>query len=148
MRQVWNQERYDKWEEEVHIPQDIMAIVDAVCEKIGIVVEETVVSYINRGGWRYAVAKGFEITHCTSSLADGPSEDMAPAFIKWLGGLGFEVCRSYGDNGLDSATNWHDTFWTKEIAYKPTMVGDEKFYDWVEGDSDTEDDYEDEEDWY
>ena len=139
MREVWNQERFNEWEETEHIPEDVMTIVNAVCEKIGMCVEETVVSYINRGGWRYAVAKGFEITHCTSSLADGPSVDMTPVFMKWLKGLGFEVCRSYGDNGMDSASNWHDTFWTNEVAYVPSRMFNDAFYDLVEEDNERED---------
>lgn len=139
MRQIWNQERFNEWNENTHIPEDVMAIVNAVCNELGIVVEETVVEYVNRVGWRYAVAKGFVIVHCTSSFEDGPSEDKAPAFIKWLGGLGFSVCRSYGDNGLDSATNWHDTYWSKEIAYEPTREMEDVFYEWVEDDEERED---------
>lgn len=41
---------------------------------------------------------------------------------------------NYGDNGMDSATNWHDTYWSVEIAYTPSMVYDEKFYDWSDED--------------
>ena len=69
---------------------------------------------------------------------------MTPVFMKWLGGLGFHVENSYGDNGLDSATNWHDTYWHKEVSYGKTLVYDEQFWDW-DGEYD-DDDYEDEED--
>ena len=57
---------------------------------------------------------------------------MTPVFMKWIEGLGFEVCGSYGDNGLDSATNGHDTYWNTEIAYTETirMLGD--FYDFYD----------------
>lgn len=37
---------------------------------------------------------------------------------------------------MDSATNWHDTYWSVEIAYTPSMVYDEKFYDWSDEDED------------
>lgn len=136
----WNQKKYDEWIENTHIPEDVMTMVVAVCEKIGICVEEDVVLYRNVWSNRpYASAKGFHISHCTSSYTNGPTIDMAPAFIKWLGGLGFEVCASYGDNGMDSATNWQDTYWTKEIAYTPTIAYDEKFYDWDDDDDDDDD---------
>lgn len=136
MASRWNQERFDKWEKETHIPEDVMVIVNAVCEKIGICVTEKVVLCRNVWNEPYASAKGFHISHCTSSYATGPTEDMVPVFIKWLGGLGFEVCASYGDNGMDSATNWHDTYWTKEIAYTPTIVHDGVFYDCDDDDYD------------
>lgn len=136
----WNQQRYEEWIENTHIPEDVMTIVNAVCEKIGIYVEEDVVLYRNIYGEPYASAKGFHISHCTSSYATGPTTDMAPVLIKWLSGLGFEVCASYGDNGMDSATNWNDTYWTEDIAYKPTIVYDEVFYDW-DGEEDDDDDY-------
>lgn len=126
----WNSERFEKWENETHIPEDVMKMVNIVCEQIGIAVYEKTIEYRNRGGYIYAFAKGFEISHCTSSYETGPTEDMTPVFMKWLGGLGFHVENSYGDNGLDSATNWHDTWWTKEIAYDATMVYDERFWDW------------------
>lgn len=140
MARRWNQKRYDEWIENTHIPEDVMTMVNAVCEKIGICVNEEVVLYRDRWNEPYASAKGFHISHCTSSYETGPTTDMAPVFIKWLGGLGFEVCASYGDNGMDSATNWHDTYWTKDIAYKPTIAYDEKFYDW-DDDDDEDDDY-------
>ena len=136
MARKWNQKRYEDWQENTHIPEDVMIMVNAVCEKIGIYVEESVVLYRDIWGKPYASAKGFQISHCTSSYETGPTVDMTPVFMKWLGGLGFEVCASYGDNGMDSGTNWHDTYWTKEVAYQPTTVYDEKFYDWDDDDDD------------
>lgn len=44
----WNQERYNKWDEETHIPVEVMTIVNAVCEKIGMCVEEEIVLFRNR----------------------------------------------------------------------------------------------------
>lgn len=137
-RETWNDNRFLLWDEETHIPEDVMKMVDIVCEQLGIEVEETIVRRENRGGYTYAYAKGFILSHCTSSMEDGPSADMTPVFMKWLGGLGFAICRSYGDNGLDSATNWHDTYWTTEIAYKPTEISADFFYDFP---SDEEYDY-------
>ena len=62
---------------------------------------------------------------------------MTPVFMRWPKGLGFRIENSYGDNGLDSATNWHDTWWHNEISYEPTLVDSNAFYDWY----DTEDDW-------
>ena len=136
-RRKWNAERFKKWENETHIPEDVQKMVDIVCEKLGIDVEETTIEHRSVYGVLYGFSKGYVISHCTSSLADGPSEDMAPVFMRWLGGLGFHVENSYGDNGLDSDTNWHDTYWHKEISYGGSLVYDEEFWDW-EG---TEDDW-------
>lgn len=136
-RRKWNAERFKKWENETHIPEDVQTMVDIVCEKLGIDVEETTIEHRSVYGVLCGFSKGYVISHCTSSYADGPSEDMAPVFIKWLGGLGFYVENSYGDNGLDSDTNWHDTYWHKEISYGGSLVYDEEFWDW-EG---TEDDW-------
>ena len=61
---------------------------------------------------------------------------MTPVFMKWLKGLGFSVENSHGDNGLDSATNWHDTYWYDDISYRPSYVYDDQFWDW-----DDEDEY-------
>ena len=138
-RSTWNSERFAKWEEETHIPEDVMKMVKMIAEEIGIYVEETTVDYKNVWGDNIGVAKGFQLSYCTSSLADGPSEDMTPIFMKWIKGLGFEVCGSYGDNGLDSATNWHDTYWNTDIAYTETirMLGD--FYDFYDRYDDEDD---------
>lgn len=132
MARRWNDARFNAWVEGTHIPEDVMKMVEMIAEKIGISVYETTVDYKNVWGENIGVAKGFQLSYCTSSLADGPSEDMAPVFMKWLGGLGFEVCGSYGDNGLDSATNWHDTFWYTEIAYSDTIVMLGDFYDYYD----------------
>ena len=131
-RKKWNSAKYDAWERETHIPEDVMKMVEMIAEQIGISVEETTVDYNNVWGDNVGVAKGFVLSHCTSSLADGPSEDMTPVFMKWLGGLGFKVYNSYGDNGLDSATNWHDTYWYDEIAYTDSLMMLEDFYDYYD----------------
>jgi hypothetical protein len=132
----WNNARFNAWVVETHIPEDVMKMVDIVCEQLDIYVEETVITHRNRGGFPYAYSKGFIISHCTSSYDDGPSEDMTPVFMRWLGGLGFHVENSYGDNGLDSATNWHDTYWHNEISYGDTEVYDEEFWDWEDDEED------------
>lgn len=119
------QERIWKWEEETHIPKEVMAIVEAVAEKIGIdPIYEDTISLYNRGGCLYALAKGFTFCECTSSLEDGPSgpdSTMVKTFVKWIKSLGFEFERSRGDNGMDSATNWHDTFMYHEVIYTPSL---------------------------
>lgn len=129
-RGKWNSERFEKWENETHIPEDVMKMVEIVSGQFGVCVEETTIEHRDRGGYIYGFSKGFVLSHCTSSIEDGPSEDMTPVFMRWLGGLGFEVANSYGDNGLDSATNWHDTWWHNEIYYCNTFVEDGDFWDW------------------
>ena len=111
-------------------------MVEIVSEQIGVCVEETTIEHRNRGEYTYGFSKGFVLSHCTSSLEDGPSEDMAPVFMRWLGGLGFNVVNSYGDNGLDSATNWCDTWWHTEISYGSTFVYEEEFLDWDDSEDD------------
>ena len=130
MARHFNDEKFEKWEEETHIPEDVMKIVDAVCKEIGISVYEKTVTYYNRGGYPYAYAKGFQVSYCTSSYESGPDPDYGEIFMRWLSGLGFEIADSYGDNGLDYTTNWRDTYWFYEIAYKPTMVDSNSFYWW------------------
>lgn len=132
MARRWNDARFNAWVEGTHIPEDVMKMVELIAEQIGISVYETTVDYKNVWGENIGVAKGFQLSYCTSSYADGPSEDMTPVFMKWIKGLGFEVCGSYGDNGLDSATNWHDTFWYTEIAYSDTIVMLGDFYDYYD----------------
>ena len=122
-RGKWNSGRFDKWENETHIPEDVMKMVEMIAEKIGISVYETTVDYRNAWGESIGVAKGFQLSYCTSSLEDGPSEDMTPVFMKWIEGLGFEVCGSYGDN---------DTYWYTEIAYTETIRMLEDFYDFYD----------------
>lgn len=132
-----NYEKFYVWEESTTIPEAVMKVVKAVCNELGIGLDESdieTITYRNRGGHPYAYAKGFTLTHYTSSLETGPTEDYSGVFIKWLGGLGFEIVNSYGDNGMDSATNWHDTCWSVEIAYSPSVVYDEKFYEYNDED--------------
>lgn len=74
----------------------------------------------NRGGWAYAKGKGLRYSYCTSSMIDGPSYDYSEEFGIMLTALGFELSNSYGDNGLDSASNWHYTYWSYEYIYKPS----------------------------
>ena len=38
-----------------------------------------------------------------------------------LRGLGFDMEGSFGDNGLDSSTNWHDTYWSYQYVYKKSV---------------------------
>ena len=89
---------------------------------------------MNCWGVEIGYAKGFSISHCTSSYADGPSVDYSGAFKKWLVGLDFSINNSYGDNGMDTATNWPDTFWTNEFIYRPSEVAEERFIEWEDSD--------------
>ena len=132
----FNQEGFEKWETTTHIPEKVMNMVNFIAEKIGHGggIEEETIQIRNRGGYVIGYAKGFAIRHCTSSYADGPSVDYSSEFIKWLKGLEFKIENSYGDNGLDSATNWHDTYWTNEFIYKPTEISEERFIVWEEMD--------------
>lgn len=55
-------------------------------------------------------------------------------FAKWLKGLDFSIENSYGDNGMDYSTNWHDTYWTNEFVYNPSKVDEDVFIEWEEKD--------------
>lgn len=128
---MFNQDKFNEWEEKTHLPEKTMDVVNYVCEKLGVSISgEITISMRNRGGYLYAYAKGFSYSYCTSSYIDGPDEDYSKEIKMFVKGLGFKVANSYGDNGLDSETNWHDTFWTYEFIYEPTMVYAEDFYDY------------------
>lgn len=132
MARRWNDARFNAWVEGTHIPEDVMKMVEMIAEKIGISVYETTVDYRNVWDDTIGVAKGFTLSHCTSSYEGGPTEDMTPVFMKWVKGLGFEVCGSFGDNGLDSSTNGYDTYWYNEIAYTETLRMLDDFYDYYD----------------
>lgn len=133
---MFDKEKFNKWEEETSIPKKIMNMVNCICNEIGVYMEETTITLRNRGGYPYAYGKGLTYTYCTSSYADGPDADYSTEMKNWLCGLGFEIVNSYGDNGMDSATNWHDTFWHYDFLYKPSMVYAEEFYEYSEYDDD------------
>lgn len=135
----FNYDKFDQWVEETKIPESIMRMVKAVSRELELYLDEDCVEVLylqNRYGENYACAKGFRFTHCTSSLSDGPSHDYSKDFMKWMQGVGFEYWDSYGDNGMDSSTNWRDTFWTVEIAYEPSKVYLDEFYDYDDDDYD------------
>lgn len=131
----FDERAYRKWERETHIPEAIMNMVNAIAKEVGCgEVQEETISIYNRGGEEIGWVKGFTLTHCTSSIADGPSPDYSDAMAKWLKGLNFKIENSYGDNGMDWSTNHHDTFWTNEFGYKPSEVYEEQFIVWEESD--------------
>lgn len=140
----FNREAFEKWEEETHIPQEVKKIVNAVMTELGMepafdtdddggLMEETV-TIRNRGGYVCGYGKGFSLSYRTSSMIDGPDAD--PKYvIKFIKGLGFIIENSRGDNGMDSATNWHDTYWTYDFLYEPSVTYDD-FYEYDESDYD------------
>ena len=131
----FNYDKFDEWEQNTHIPEGILKMVNTIGKEIGCgEVEEETIEIYNRGGQVIGWAKGFVLTHCTSSYADVPSTDYSKEMAKWLKGLNFTIENSYGDNGMDSSTNWHDTFWQNEFTYKPTEVFEEQFITWEDGD--------------
>ena len=128
-------ERFRKWEEDTHIPERVMDMVNFIAEKVGCgFIDEKTITLRNRGGYTYAYVKGFSLTHCTSSYEDGPSTDYSDEMAMWLKGLDFTIENSFGDNGMDSVTNWHDTFWTHEFIYNPSLVYEEEFAVWEDED--------------
>ena len=141
----FNYEKFYKWENDTHIPESILNMINFIAEKIGYdgVIEEETISVVNMFGVTIGYAKGFTISHCTSSYADGPSADYSGAFKKWILGLGFSLNNSYGDNGMDSATNWHDTFWHNDFIYTPTRISEDKFIEFEDRDlyDELEEDY-------
>ena len=128
-------EKFNEWEQTTHIPDNILTMANAIAKEVGCggIMEETIDIY-NRGGQVIGWAKGFRLVHCTSSYAEGPSPDYSKEMAMWLKGLGFSIENSYGDNGMDSATNWQDTFWTDELIYKPTEIFEEEFIIWEDDD--------------
>lgn len=132
---IFKEEEFEAWKENCHIPQDVFGMVQFIAEKIGYGnVEEETISIRNRVGQVIGLAKGFSISHCTSSYEDGPSIDYSSIFKKWLTGLNFEIENSYGDNGMDCSTNLHDTYWTNEFIYTPSQVLEDDFIMWEEKD--------------
>lgn len=128
-----NEEKFTEWCEKEHIPSTVKKIVGAVLLELGFHNpfadgEEGVISVYNRGGYVIAYGKGFSMNYRTSSLLDGP--DVDPKYvIKFIKGLGFSIENSDGDNGMDSATNYRDTWWTYDFIYKPSEVS---FYEFEE----------------
>ena len=135
---------FEKWENENHIPQEVKKIVNAVMTELdmepafgtdddGNLMEETI-TIRNRSGYVCGYGKGFSLSYCTSSMIDGPDAD--PKYvIKFIKGLGFIIENSRGDNGMDSATNWHDTYWTYDFLYEPSVEYDD-FCEYDESDYD------------
>lgn len=144
----YDYEKLCKWEDGLHIPMEVKKIVNAVMDALDMrrvfvldgdedEMHEETIHCRNRGGYVYARGKGFTLTFCTSSYADGPETD--PRYvIDFIKGLGFVIENSHGDNGMDSATNWHDTFWTYEFLYEPSRVYEEEFEIWEEEDYDND----------
>jgi len=131
----FNEDKFQEWEENTHIPDRIFTMANAIAKEVGCgeLFEETINIY-NRGGYIIGYAKGFRLTHCTSSYSEGPSTDYSKEMAMWLKGLGFVIENSYGDNGMDSATNWQDTYWTDEFIYEPSEISDEQFTIWEDDD--------------
>ena len=131
-RDGFDKEAFEKWENDTHIPSKIMNMVRFMAEKVGCKEpEEETISLYNRGGWTYAFAKGFTMSYCTSSYADGPSEDYSKELLQWIKGLGFYIENSYGDNGMDPATSLgRDTYWHYDFVYKPSIAEIEDFMIW------------------
>ena len=123
--------KFCAWERKIHIPSEVKRIVRAVFVECNMVDpfpydEEETIRLHNRGGWLYAVGKGFTMRYRTSSMEDGP--DVDPKYIiDFIKGLGFVIENSHGDNGMDSATNWHDTWWQYDVLYKPSLTYIETF---------------------
>ena len=136
-RRTFLQKKYDRWANTNQIPKTVMNMVRHITQKVGYPIEEEeVIAIRNYYGEIYAYAKGFRVTYCTSSYANGPSEDYSQAILKWLKGLDFEIVGEGGDNGLDSATNYHDTYWTYDVIYKPSLIYAEQFEKYEENEND------------
>lgn len=146
---TFNKEKYEKWANTDQIPKSVKDMVQYISEKVGCPIEdeEEVIELRNRGGYTYAYGKGFTISYCTSSLADGPGVDYSDTLIKWLKGIGFSIENSYGDNGMDSATNYNDTYWCYDFVYKPSIKYIQEFEDW-DGNEDDEEDYDESDPYY
>lgn len=132
----FKQDKFNEWSDIKHIPEKVMDMVKFIAEKIGYgdCIEEETITMRNRGGYPYAYAKGFTISHCTFSYLNGPSADYSKEFTSFLKGLGFRIENSYGDNGMDSETNWQDTYWYYDFVYEPSIVYADEFEVYEESD--------------
>jgi hypothetical protein len=144
----FDNEKFQKWQEETHIPDDIMGMVKHVCEKIGIMMpmEEETITYKNRGGYAYAFGKGFTLEYRTSSYEDGPGIDYSKTLLKFIKGLGFEIVDSYGNNGMDE--RYYESYWYYDFVYRPSVEMIESFMIWGDEDYDEVDQYYDDEGYY
>lgn len=103
------------------IPDKVAYALQNIEKVFGVCLEEQEdIILRNRGGWAYAKGNGVSYSYCTSSLLDGPGYDYSKEFDFMLKALGFEKVYSGGDNGMDSATNWQDTYWTYTWIYCPS----------------------------
>lgn len=148
----WDYDALNKWRKETHIPMSVKRMVNAVMKELNMYPVftysdnndnndddedddggEEVIKLYNRGGYTYGRAKGFTLSYCTSSYANGPDDD--PRYlIDFIKSLGFRIENSYGDNGMDSATNFRDTYWSYEFIFEPSIAYDEEFTIWEESD--------------
>ena len=132
-------EAFGEWEKENHIPEQVKRIVNAVLKSegyeepfgeidtdLGDTTNEETITIRNRGGYVIGYGKGFSMSYCTSSLEYGSDVD-CKYLINFIKGLGFVIENSRGDNGMDSSTNCHDTWWFYDFIYKPSKVYAERF---------------------
>lgn len=145
----FNDEKYWEWAETKQIPDDTLRIVERVAEHVGISIgEEEAIDIHNRYGETYAFAKGFTFQECTSSMEvgpHGPTSETIKQFCNWLKGLDFVFINSHGNYGNDTEANYHDTYVTHEVIYKPSLVYMEKFTQYT--DEDYEERYDEYIDW-
>lgn len=109
--------------ESYKIPDKIIALIERINEvfSLNIEIDEAPIALRNRGGFVYAYGKGFRYTYCTSSMVDGAEYDYSKEIKSILCHCGFSLENSFGDNGMDSSTNWHDTYWNYEFVYKDSL---------------------------
>lgn len=132
------QQTFEQWRDTNQIPDQVKRIVNAVLKECGYheafdfeyqeegESNEEVITLRNRGGYAYGYGKGFSMSYRTSSMEDGPDTD--PEYIiDFIKGIGFTIENSYGDNGMDSSTNYRDTWWNYEFLYKPSVKYTECF---------------------
>lgn len=106
---------------ESKVPQKVVTLLDRMEKLFGVCFDyHPAFKLYNRGGWPYAEVEAFSYSVCTSSCAEGPDIDWSDEIKQILLNLGF-FCHGAGDNGMDSATNWQDTYWTYYFCYKPTL---------------------------
>lgn len=108
--------------EEYKMPSKYIALLQRISDVFGVYIETPhPIMIVNRGGYGIGYGLGFTLQHRTSSIADGPDYDYKNEIMSILKSCGFAVERSYGDNGLDYSTNWHDTYWNYDIVYQPSI---------------------------
>lgn len=94
---IFDNEAFEKWENETHIPESVMEEVNAIAEEYGIEVYEETIYIRNRCGEICGYTKGFEFGYTTMSYDEGPTPDYGAIMLKRIAHLGFFTAYHHED---------------------------------------------------